>query len=103
MIKRGTDTMDRKATLPRRADGLLEYTMDGELVLCHPAVERVHVLNTTAAALWFLCDGRRTVAEISTELAGLFSMDVSRVEADVQETLGSFQGAGLLSIAAGEE
>src|SRR3972149_2840344 len=82
--------------LPLRASGLLEYGVDGQLILCEPSVEQVHLLNATAAAIWLLCDGRHTVADIAAELAALFNRDVPGVESDVRETLVDFLRTGLL-------
>jgi len=81
---------------PLRANGLLEYGVGGELVLCEPNVEQVHFLNATAAAIWLLCDGRHTEAEIAAELAALFNLEVPSVESDVRETLVDFLRTGLL-------
>ena len=81
---------------PLRANGLLEYGVGGELVLCEPNVEQVHFLNATAAAIWLLCDGRHTEADIAAELAALFNLEVLSVESDVRETLVDFLRTGLL-------
>jgi Coenzyme PQQ synthesis protein D (PqqD) len=45
-------------------DGYVVYDSDGDLV---------HYLNHTAAVTLELCDGRRTVAEITTFLEEMFS------------------------------
>jgi len=82
--------------LPLRASGLVEYGVDGQLVLAEPSVEQVHFLNATAAAIWLLCDGRHTVADIAAELAALFNRDMPGVESDVRETLVDLLKTGLL-------
>ncbi len=81
---------------PLRAVGLLEYGVGGELILCEPNVEHVHFLNATAAAIWLLCDGRHTEADIAAELAALFNLEVPGVESDVRGTLVDFLTKGLL-------
>ena len=88
-------------TLPLRANGLLEYGVGGELILCEPNVKQVHFLNATAAAIWFLCDGRHTEVDIAAELAALFNREVPGVESDVRETLADFLRKGLLQIPPG--
>ena len=82
--------------LPLRASGLVEYGVDGQLILCEPSVEQVHFLNATAAAIWLLCDGRHTEADIAAELAAIFNREVPGVESDVRETLADFLRKGLL-------
>lgn len=86
-----------------QARGLLEYGVDGELVLYDHRAERVHVLNTTAAAVWLLCDGTRPPGEVVAEVARLFNMAPEAVQADVRDTLGRLQRAGLLETAWLEE
>lgn len=41
---------------------------DGEFLLLLPHTRRLAVLNRTAREIWGLCDGRRTVRQIITEL-----------------------------------
>jgi len=54
-------------------------------------------LNPTAAAIWDLCDGTRTVDEIQAELVTSFQADAGLIHRDLRKTLDSFAGRGLLA------
>ncbi len=59
---------------PVRTDGLeINEVADG-LVVYQAAPERVHYLNNTAAVVFELCDGARTVPEIADAVGELFSL-----------------------------
>ena len=62
-----------------RSAGLIVTASEDELVIYDVAAKHIHHLNAVSAAVWQLCDGRRTVAEVAaaaTETIG------ARVDAD---------------------
>ena len=67
-------------------------------VVYDPRTQLLHVLNTTAAAVWSCCDGSRSAEEIATELAETLSdaPDRDQVVVDVREALSRFSEEGLL-------
>jgi len=65
----------------------------GAHVLLGP--ERVIVLDEIAVEIVSLLDGKRTVAEISGELAEKFAADVGEVRADVTAFVEELVGKGL--------
>ncbi len=79
------------------AEGLVEHELEDELVLYDPRTDRTHILNGTAATVWWLVDGERTVTEIGSELADLYGLDRVVVAADVSDVLQGFSRAGLTS------
>lgn len=83
---------------PRRSAVATETEEDGEplsLVL-QGGAEKL-ALNPTAAAIWRLCDGTRTVDDIETELAFRFDAERKHMHRDLREALQSFLRADLLS------
>ena len=56
------------ASKPRRREGIEVHGVQDELVLYVPGREVGVSLNRSARAIWELCDGQRTLAEISQEL-----------------------------------
>ena len=63
--------IDSGAFLPKaRSEGIITKDIDGELLIYDRTCDRAHCLNGTAAAIWKLCDGRRSVAEIAAQLSG---------------------------------
>lgn len=49
---------------PLPAPGYHIETLDGELLLFHPAGQTILHTNQTGALVWGLCDGRRSIAEM---------------------------------------
>jgi Coenzyme PQQ synthesis protein D (PqqD) len=56
-------TPDKSAFVPKRKDAIVRQLCD-ELVVYDKATNKAHCLNESAAEVWNLCDGKRTVAEI---------------------------------------
>jgi coenzyme PQQ synthesis protein D (PqqD) len=54
----------------RRREGLSERALPDELVLYDPETDKAYLLNRSAAAIWDLCDGERSMPELAAELAG---------------------------------
>lgn len=70
----------------RREDCRLE-AIEGELLLFDPVQATVLYCNQTASAVWHLCDGSRTVAEIARLLGDAFPEARRQVAADVREAV----------------
>lgn len=71
----------------RANDALEVQEVDDELVLNDPATGAVHVLNETAAAVWWLSDGNRSPDGIVVEIAKLYRREVRDVEDDVHRVV----------------
>jgi hypothetical protein len=56
----------------------------------------VHLLNSSAIALWRLLDGVRTDEDIVATLSAATGLPGCRVAADVERTLAAFAAAGLV-------
>jgi hypothetical protein len=75
---------------PRRRTDLVvsDLNRGAETVFFDEKNGRVVSVNVTAAAVWYLCDGRRTVSDIARELASAFpALPISSVEQDVQQVI----------------
>ena len=68
--------------------------MTGGHVLLFP--EGVLLLNTTAAAVLELCDGRRTPADVVARLGRRYGTEPDELIRDVTEFLGHLRERGLL-------
>lgn len=60
-------------------------------------------LDQSAALIWKLCDGKRSVGEIVSLLAEAFPEDSSRIESDVYEALEHLRREGMLTLQDGED
>ena len=78
----------RRKQAPRQTEDYRLETLDGELLLYHPAQTKTLYLNETASLVWNLCNGERTSDEICAILREAFP-DASDVDADVESTLES--------------
>jgi pyrroloquinoline quinone biosynthesis protein D len=71
--------------------------VDGEVLLYHPQQTRAVYLNPTAAVVWGLCDGSRSVREI-IRLIGESYPDAGSLTDDVLATLNQLQESGVLVV-----
>ena len=52
-----------------RANKIVTKEIDGELLIYDSARDKAHCLNSSAAKIWKLCDGRTTVSEMAVSLS----------------------------------
>ena len=68
--------------------------MEGELLLYRPGTHKAIFLNETAAVVWKLCDGTRTVNEIALLLGRSFPESATGISADVQQAVEMLSSEG---------
>ncbi|MFB0534593.1 MAG: PqqD family protein [Anaerolineae bacterium] len=83
---------------PRQVSGYQvadKESLNGEMVLFHPATQKILYSNRAGALIWGLCDGQRTVADIIQLLSEAYPDSASEIGADVRDALLTFveQGA----------
>lgn len=83
---------------PSQSDNLKIYNLWDELVIYVPDQEKAISLNPTARAIWDLCDGQQTLAEIVQTLGNQFSASEVDLLADIQATVGQFHKLGLVKL-----
>jgi hypothetical protein len=83
---------------PAPAAGYQVETLDGEIVLFHPASSKILHSNPSGALIWQLCDGQRTVTEIVALIQEAYpDAGPGEIEADVQATLAAFAAHGTIA------
>ncbi|MCB1503620.1 MAG: PqqD family protein [Hyphomicrobiaceae bacterium] len=82
--------------VPKQAFGFIAEDMEGETLLYRLGAHKAIHLNETAALIWKLCDGTRSVRTIIEELRGIFPDTSIDVSADTQEALSLLIGEGAL-------
>jgi hypothetical protein len=60
-----------------RSDGIVVEHLDGETLVYDLERDRAHLLNPTAAAVFALCDGRMTVAELAEQAGDRLGESIS--------------------------
>ena len=86
------------ASRPRRQEGIEAHGVQDELVLYVPGREVGVSLNRSARAIWELCDGRRTLAEISQELDQEVGCPGDELLADVGAAVRQLSELGLVEM-----
>jgi hypothetical protein len=84
--------------VPRQVAAFRLEALDGELLLYHPGLTRTIRLNDTAALVWQLCDGRRTVGEITDLLRDGYPDEASAIEEDVSSVVTRLAAEGALTL-----
>ena len=58
------------ATLPlARTNEIVTKEIDGELLIYDTTRDKAHCLNSSAASIWKLCDGRTTIQEMAVSIS----------------------------------
>ena len=72
--------------------------LDDDVLLYHPELAKTIRLNHTASIIWSLCDGKRTIDQITTLLAASFPDDEGRILNDVEAALQRFATEGAVTL-----
>lgn len=88
--------MTARSDVPRTLPGLHVEHVDGEVVVYDPVQRDLHLLDGSAAAVWDLMDGSRSIDGICRELAARFDVPVDVLERDVVHVVGEFATRGLV-------
>jgi Coenzyme PQQ synthesis protein D (PqqD) len=83
--------------VPKPAGNIETEIVEGEVLLYQPQGTKATYLNPTAAVIWGLCDGARSVREI-IRLIGEGYPDADDMANHVMVTLRELQESGLLVI-----
>jgi len=82
--------------VPRQRPALLELDMDDGVILYDDASSLVHHLSPSASVLWQLCRGEATVGELSADIAHVYGLEGSGVEAQLTAAVAEFDALGLV-------
>ena len=80
---------------PEVEPGLEVNEVRDGLTVFDSVADRIHYLNQTAAVVFTLCDGRRSVSDMAAFLAAAFELDEPPL-AEVQECVGQLVRLGLI-------
>jgi pyrroloquinoline quinone biosynthesis protein D len=84
--------------VPSLVADLETEVIEGEVLLYHPQQTRAVYLNPTAALVFGLCDGKRSVREIIRVLTECYPDDAASLSDDVLTTINELRESGVLAI-----
>lgn len=90
--------MSDSDAIPIPRQGFVLEELDGETLLYRHSLKKLIYLNQSAAAVWKLCDGKRSGREIARLLADAYPEAGNIVAADVRDALESLTREGALRI-----
>lgn len=82
---------------PVRQTAVLSHDVAGEVVLYDQEHRNAVALNLTAAAIWDLCDGINSIAEMTAQLAASTGHESAELASDVERIVGELLSMGLLA------
>lgn len=91
-------TEEGQQRIPSRVEHFSLERLDNEILLYHPGLTKAIHLNETAALVWELCDGLRSVEEIGTLLADAFPDQTDQVQSDVAAVVARLSTEGALQL-----
>ncbi len=83
---------------PCRRNGIQGHILLDEIVLYYPEREMAFSLNSSAKAIWELCDGSNTIVEISQKLSKRFACSAAELLSDVTTVITKLQKLSLLEM-----
>lgn len=87
---------------PRRLQGIEEQSLGDEMLVYCPELELGVSLNSSALAIWKLCDGQHTLVQISRELGCQLEISepklLEELLEDIESTVAQFNELGIVKI-----
>jgi hypothetical protein len=83
-------------SVPVRREGATALALDDNLAVYDDVGQLMILLNSSAGAVWNLCDGSTTVAAMVRELAEMYPDEASVIGDDVRGTLRKLAELGLV-------
>jgi hypothetical protein len=80
-----------------RAEDVISRRIGDEMVVLKNTADSAHILNKTAAAVWELCDGERSLDEIAERICDRFEVSFEEARADIEEIIGRLIQVGILA------
>ena len=96
LVGRRPESTARGLDRPLGRDDVDTTLVDGEFVVAEESTGTVHRLNSTAGAVWSLCDGETSPEAMAQELGEIFGLEPAVIIDDIRQALDQLGAAGLL-------
>lgn len=73
--------------VPTHREGVYSEVLDDEAVVYDRNRKRAVYLSETATLIWHLCDGKRTIEDISMLLIAEYPESASQIESDINDAI----------------
>jgi GGDEF domain-containing protein len=80
-----------------QAEDVIARCVGDEMVVLKFNADFAHVLNTTAAAIWELCDGKHSLDEIANRICERFEVSFEQAREDIEQIIGRFIKVGIVN------
>jgi hypothetical protein len=80
-----------------QAEDIIWRRIGDEIVVIKDDGLSTHVLNKTAAWIWEMCDGKREIDEITSQLCERFDVSFEEAHADVEEIIEKLTQVGIIN------
>lgn len=90
-------TTSLRSGRPARKPGIWVRRAGDEIIVYDPEKESINVLNSSALAIWELCDGQTLPEEMIEAICDLSKLHPDVITEDVQRILAEFDEKGLLT------
>jgi hypothetical protein len=85
-------------SIPRKQSQAIGRAIHDEAVITLPEKGKVQVLNAVGASIWELCDGQRSVRQVTEAICREYAVESAQAEKDVLGFLGLLEAKGVISI-----
>jgi hypothetical protein len=92
------DPLEMMGARPLRLGSISDYGLEDEVLLYSSRSEKVFSLNSSAKAIWELCDGSHTISEIGQELGQRIGCSGDELLDDIIGAISKFREYGLLEL-----
>ena len=82
--------------VPAQVAGFVLEELDGELLIFDSASGRIVEVNETAALIWQLCDGKRSLAELSELISATYPEAEETIKQDIPRVMQQLVSLGVL-------
>jgi Coenzyme PQQ synthesis protein D (PqqD) len=90
--------LEMMSARPLRLGSISDYGLEDEVLLYSSRSEKVFSLNSSAKAIWELCDGSHTIIEIGQELGQGIGCSGDELLDDIVNAISKFREYGLVEL-----
>jgi hypothetical protein len=85
-------------TVLRPSEAVKYRDLGDEFLFYDSRGDRLHVLNTSARAIFLLCDGTRTLEQVVDAFASQYEIDDGTARTDTQQIIDELMKLGILDL-----